>query len=389
MKILLNENFNKLESNYLFSEIARRVQIFKEKNPSTRVISLGIGDVSLPISRFVANEMSSTALQLATKDGFVGYGDTLGLKSLRTAISNRYKSKNINISWDEIFISDGAKSDLGNIFDILGDNEIAIFDPVYPVYLDSSIISGRKILLINATEDNGFLPSPEGLPNRPFVIFLCSPNNPTGAVFSRKMLEKWVFFALSSGSLIIFDAAYEEFIQDNSLPKSIFEIEGARECAIEICSFSKSAGFTGIRCGWTAIPKDSALHALWKRRQSTKFNGASYISQRGALAYLSQKGYEESVKNIEQYMNNAKKIASFLKKKQIFFVGGENAPYLWFKIPFKASSWDFFDLLLNETGVVGTPGVGFGRQGEGFFRFSSFAKSDDVDEALERLDIFL
>ncbi len=389
MKILLNENFNRLESNYLFSEISRRVEEFKEKNPSARVISLGIGDVSLPISPFVASEMSRASLELATKDGFMGYGDTSGLKSLRTAISERYKARNIDILWDEVFISDGAKSDLGNIFDVLGDNEILICDPVYPVYCDSSIISGRKVRFINTTESNGFLPSPEGLENLPFVIFLCSPNNPTGAVFSRELLEKWVLFALSSGSLIIFDAAYESFIFNASLPKSVFEIDGARECAIEICSFSKSAGFTGIRCGWTVIPSGSPLHALWKRRQSTKFNGASYISQRGALAALSPKGCEESVKNIEQYMNNAKKIARFLKKKKIFFVGGENAPYLWFKIPPKVSSWQFFDLLLNEAAVVGTPGVGFGKQGEGFFRFSSFAKSDDVDEALERLDEFL
>ena len=389
MKILLNENFDKLESNYLFTEIAHRVEKFKEKNPSTRVISLGIGDVSLPISSFVANEMSRASLELATNDGFVGYGDTIGSKKLRNAIADQYKSRKINISWDEVFINDGAKSDLGNIFDILGDVEVMICDPVYPVYLDSSIISGRKITFINATENNNFLPSPEGLPNRPFVIFLCSPNNPTGAVFSRKMLEKWVFFALSSGSLIIFDAAYASFIRDSSLPKSIFEIKGATECAIEICSFSKSAGFTGLRCGWTVIPSDSPLHSLWKRRQNTKFNGASYISQRGALASLSPKGYAESTKNIEQYMNNAKKIALFLKKKQIYFVGGENAPYLWFKIPFGTSSWEFFDLLLNETGVVGTPGVGFGKQGEGFFRFSSFARSKDIIEALERIDKFL
>lgn len=389
MNILLNENFDKLESNYLFTEIARKVDAFRARNPSRRVISLGIGDVSLPISPFVANEMSQASLELASKDGFMGYGDTFGLKSLRMEISNRYKSRKIDILWDEVFINDGAKSDLGNIFDIFGNNEIVICDPVYPVYLDSSIISGHKITFVNATEDDGFLSSPEGLPNRPFVIFLCSPNNPTGVVFSREMLQKWVFFALSSGSLIIFDAAYEGFIKDAFLPKSIFEIDGAKECAIEICSFSKSAGFTGIRCGWTVIPSSSPLHTLWKRRQSTKFNGASYISQRGALASLSPKGFEESMKNIEQYMNNAKKIALFLKNKNIFFVGGTNAPYLWFKIPSLTSSWEFFDILLSETGVIGTPGVGFGKQGEGFFRFSSFAKSEDVDEALERLDKFL
>lgn len=389
MKILLNENFRNLESNYLFAEIARRVEIFKEKNSSTRVISLGIGDVSLPISNFVANEMARASLELATKEGFVGYGDTNGSKILRNAISERYKARKIDILWDEVFISDGAKSDLGNICDVLGDNEILIFDPVYPVYFDSNVISGRKIRLINATPENNFLPSPEGLKNKPFVIYLCSPNNPTGAVFSRKMLEKWVNFALLSGSLIIFDAAYEGFIRDENLPRSIFEIEGSKGCAIEICSFSKSAGFTGIRCGWTIIPKDSPLHALWKRRQNTKFNGASYIAQRGAIAFLSEKICEQSVKSVEQYMNNAQKIMSFLKKKDIFFVGGENAPYLWLKIPDGMMSWQFFDRLLCETGVVGTPGVGFGKCGEGFFRFSSFAPSDDVDEALYRMDKFL
>ena len=389
MKILLNENFKKIESGYLFTEIARRVEAFKSQNPSKKVISLGIGDVSLPISKFVAGEMSRAALELATNEGFVGYGDTNGLKPLRIALSNRYKSQNIDVLWDEIFISDGAKSDLGNIFDVLGDNETVVFDPVYPVYFDSSIMSGRSVRLIEASVESGFLPSPDALESKPYVIYLCSPNNPTGAVFSRKMLKKWVDFALFSGSLIIFDAAYEGFIKDGDLPQSIFEIEGARGCAIEICSFSKLAGFTGIRCGWTVIPKESPLHALWKRRQNTKFNGASYISQRGALAFLSPRGYKEGMKNIEQYMNNAQKIASFLKKRQIFFVGGENAPYLWVKIPFEISSWNFFDLLLNEVGVVGTPGVGFGKAGEGFFRFSSFAQSDNVDEALCRLEKIL
>lgn len=389
MKILLNESLKRLENNYLFVEIARRVEEFRHQPPKKRVISLGIGDVSLPISKFVAGEMSRAALELTTNEGFVGYGDTNGLKSLRIALSNRYKSQNIDVLWDEIFISDGAKSDLGNIFDVLGDNETVVFDPVYPVYFDSSIISGHSVRLIEASVESGFLPSPDALESKPYVIYLCSPNNPTGAVFSRKMLKKWVDFALFSGSLIIFDAAYEGFIKDGDLPHSIFEIEGARGCAIEICSFSKLAGFTGIRCGWTVIPKESPLHALWKRRQSTKFNGASYISQRGALAFLSPKGYKEGMKNIEQYMNNAQKIASFLKKRQIFFVGGENAPYLWVKIPFKISSWNFFDLLLNEVGVVGTPGVGFGKAGEGFFRFSSFASSDDINEALCRLEKIL
>lgn len=386
MKILLNENFSKLGQNYLFSEIAGKVATFKAQNPDKKVISLGIGDVSLPISSFVAKEMSHSATALGTREGFIGYGDTLGLKELRQAISNRYKSRKISIETDEIFINDGAKSDLGNICDILGDNEVAICDPVYPVYLDASVMSGRKIRFIKATEENNFLPSPKDLPNKPFVIYLCSPNNPCGSVFSKEKLKEWIDFALLSGSLIIFDAAYESFIRDENLPHSIFEIVGARECAIEICSFSKFAGFTGIRCGWTSIPRELEIHSLWKRRQNTKFNGASYISQRGALASLSEQGAKENSQNIEYYMTNARNIASFFKRKQIFFVGGENAPYLWFKIPDKISSWHFFDYLLNEVAIVGTPGIGFGNSGEGFFRFSAFASKEDTDEAISRLE---
>lgn len=388
MRIALNENFKMLEPNYLFSDIARKVEEYSNDNPSKHIISLGIGDVSLPLAPSVAEEMSRAASEMSTKRGFVGYGDTLGLKELRVSISNRYKKRNVAIEPYEIFISDGAKSDLGNLCDILGDNEVLICDPVYPVYFDSSIISGRKVSLINATPENNFLPSPANLPNRPFVIYLCSPNNPTGAVFSKKKLEEWVDFANFSGSLIIFDAAYESYIRSPSLPRSILEIEGARKCAIEVCSFSKFAGFTGIRCGWTAVPCELELHSLWKRRQNTKFNGASYISQRGALASLSQKGLEENAKNIEYYMSNAQKIASFFRKKGIFFVGGENAPYLWFKIPKKISSREFFDHLLHRAGVVGTPGIGFGKNGEGYFRFSSFASSENTDEALLRLDNF-
>lgn len=386
MKILLNENFNKLEPNYLFSEIARRVAIYKTKNPLKKVISLGIGDVTLPIAPFVVGEMARASTELSTKEGFFGYGDTLGLPSLRKAIFERYKNRNIDIDAEEIFINDGAKSDLGNICDILGDNEVLICDPIYPVYLDSNLIAGRKIRFLLANEQNSFLPSPKNLKNKPYVIYLCSPNNPTGTVFSKDQLKEWVDFANSSGSLIIFDAAYEFYIQAPSLPHSIFEIDGAKGCAIEVCSFSKFAGFTGIRCGWTAIPKDLPLHPLWRRRQNTKFNGASYISQRGALASLSEQGLEENKKNIKYYMKNAQKIAYFLKKKQIFFTGGENAPYLWLKIPIQMLSWAFFDCLLENAGVVGTPGVGFGKQGEGFFRFSSFASTEDIDEALDRLD---
>ena len=275
MKILLNENFSKLEPNYLFSEIARRVDTYKRQNPNKNVISLGIGDVSLPLAQVVAKEMSRAASSLATQEGFVGYGDTSGTQELRKAILNRYKKMGISLEMDEIFINDGAKSDLGNICDILGDNEIIICDPVYPVYLDSNLIAGRKIHFLSVNESNSFLPSPKTLTNKAFVIYLCSPNNPTGAVFSKNQLKEWVDFAVFSGSLIIFDAAYESYIKDPSLPHSIFEIDGAKDCAIEICSFSKFAGFTGIRCGWTVISDNLLLNQLWKRRQNTKFNGAT------------------------------------------------------------------------------------------------------------------
>lgn len=385
MKVLLNENFKKLEPNYLFSEISRRVELFRTQNPHKKIISLGIGDVSLPLSSSVAAEMSRAASSLGTREGFVGYGDTQGLCALREAIANKYKFRGISLTTDEIFISDGAKSDLSNISDVLGDNEVLICDPVYPVYLDTSIIAGRRIRFLEANEENNFLPSPKNLKRIPFVIYLCSPNNPTGAVFTKTQLGAWVDFANESGSLIIFDAAYESYIKSPSLPHSIFEIEGAKKCAIEVCSFSKSAGFTGIRCGWTAIPRELKIHALWKRRQNTKFNGASYISQRGALASLLPDGTAENSQNITYYMENAKKIASFLKEKGIYYIGGENAPYLWLKIPNGMTSWEFFDYLLKKSAVIGTPGVGFGKAGEGFFRFSSFTLREDVDEALARI----
>ena len=389
MRIALNKNFQKLETNYLFSEIARRVTDFKRSNPSSEVISLGIGDVTLPIAPTAAREMALASRGLGTDSGFVGYGDTLGTAELREAISRKYRSRKIHIEPDEIFINDGAKSDLGNIFDVLGKNEVLIGDPVYPVYLDASIMSGQKVRLIRSDEKNGFLPSPRDLPTSPFVIFLCSPNNPSGATFEKKQLKEWVEFAILSGSLIIFDAAYESYITDSALPHSIFEIEGAERCAIEICSLSKSAGFTGIRCGWTAIHKEMPIHSLWKRRQNTKFNGASYISQRGALAALSEQGELENAKNVSQYMKNARKIADFLKSRSICYTGGKNAPYLWFRIPTKEKSWEFFDRLLYSAGVVGTPGIGFGAGGEGFFRFSAFAKEGDVDKALSRLEKIL
>lgn len=389
MNIKLNENFKMLGGSYLFSEIAARVGAYRAQNPSKRVISLGIGDVTRPLAPSVATEMSRAARKMSTRDGFVGYGDTQGAPELRSAISKRYEARGISLNQDEIFISDGAKSDLGNLFDILGDNEIVIFDPIYPVYLDSAIISGRKVRFLSANEGNSFLPSPASLPKKAFVIFLCSPNNPCGTIFTREGLGAWVDFALESGSLIAFDAAYESYIGDASLPHSIFEINGAKKCAVEVCSFSKMAGFTGVRCGWTVIPGELPIHSLWKRRQSTKFNGASIISQRGALACLSPLGVRENQGSINYYMENSRLLADFLKKKGIFFVGGENAPYLWVKQPNKMGSWEFFHHVLHSSGIVITPGEGFGKSGRGFFRISAFASRKDVLEAIERLNVVL
>lgn len=389
MNIKLNNNFSRLRESYLFAEIRERIEEFKAKNGNEhekRIISLGIGDVSLPLSACVCTEMERAAREMGTSLGFHGYGDTQGEPSLRDAISKRYGKRGIDLSADEIFISDGAKSDLGNLNDVLGDNEVVICDPVYPVYLDSAIISGRRVRLLTAKGENGFLPSSKSLSKKPRVIFLCSPNNPTGVTFSREEIKGWVDHALFCGSLIIFDAAYESYIREEPLPHSIFEIEGARKCAIEVCSFSKMAGFTGVRCGWTAIAKENPLYKLWKRRQNTKFNGASYIAQRGALAALSSEGARECALNIDYYMENARLLAALLRKKKISFVGGVNAPYLWAKCPRGMSSWELFDHLLNEARVVVTPGVGFGRAGEGWFRLSSFGSRHDILEAIERLE---
>jgi len=387
MKIKTNKGFENLSESYLFSEVAKRVSA---KDPQgKKIISLGIGDVALPISPSVARAMARASLMMKSEKGFCGYGNTQGDLRLRDAICQRYLARGISFSPDEIFVSDGAKSDLGNINDVLGNNEVLIIDPAYPVYADASIIAGRRINRICACADNSFLPLPDKIPKKPYVIYLCSPNNPTGAVYSEEDLKKWVDFALDCGSLIVFDAAYEAFIGDCDLPHSIFEIDGARECAIEICSFSKMAGFTGVRCGWTTIPRKSELHSLWRRRQSTKFNGASHISQMGALASLCDRGANECAENITYYMENARLLADFLNKNGIFFTGGMHAPYLWVRCPEGVSSWQLFDRLLDEARVVCTPGAGFGESGEGFVRLSSFAKREDVKEAITRLSKIL
>lgn len=390
MNIKLNRGFKNLKNSYLFSEIAARVNAFKREKPERKVISLGIGDVTLPLAPCVASAMASAAQSLGTRDGFVGYGDTQGLLKLRDAISERYLSLGARIGADEIFISDGAKSDLGNIFELFGDVTALICEPTYPVYSDAALMSGKRVKIMPCGAENDFLPSPDGLEREPYVIFLCSPNNPTGTVLDKNSLKKWVDFALCSGSVIIFDAAYESFIAGGELPRSIYEIDGAENCAIEVCSLSKMAGFTGVRCGWTVVPRACksggvSLHSLWARRQSTKFNGASYISQIGALAALSEEGMRQNAENIAYYMGNASLLAEFFEDRGIEFWGGTHAPYLWFRCPSGLNSWGFFDHLLKNAGIVGTPGAGFGASGEEFFRFSSFARREDVLEAIERM----
>lgn len=390
MNIKLNRGFSNLGSAYLFSEIAARVNAFKHENPTVKVISLGIGDVTLPLAPCVVTAMRNAAEHLGTRDGFVGYGDTQGLLELRDAISERYSSLGARIGADEIFISDGAKSDLGNIFDLFGDVTALICEPTYPVYADAALMSRKRIKILPCGAESSFLPSPDGLEREPFIIFLCSPNNPTGTVLDKKSLKKWVDFALCSGSLIIFDAAYESFISGGELPRSIYEVDGAENCAIEVCSLSKMAGFTGVRCGWTVVPRacksgGASLRSLWARRQSTKFNGASYISQIGALAALSDGGKRQNAENIAYYMENARLLGEFLEGRGIEYFGGAHAPYLWLKCPRGMDSWEFFDHLLKKAGVVGTPGAGFGASGEGFFRFSSFAHREDVLEAIDRM----
>ena len=389
MKININKNFEKLSQNYLFSEIALRVNEFMAQNPNKELISLGIGDVKLPLCPCVCTALSSAATEMGKIESFCGYSDAQGIPALRQAIKKRYERMGARVEFEDIFVNDGAKSDLANLCDLFGKGEVVIPDPVYPVYYDANVIAGQKIRLLSTNEKDGFLPSPDALKNKPYIIYLCSPNNPTGAVFDRSQLKKWVDFAHESGSVIIFDAAYESYISDAELPHSIFEIQGAKEVAIEVCSLSKMAGFTGVRCGWTVVCSENPLHALWKRRQSTKFNGASVISQRGAVAALLPEGEKECKEQISYYMRNAEALGKMLKSKYIFFTGGNHSPYLWVKCPENLDSWSFFDHLLRNAGVISTPGAGFGEVGKDYIRLSAFASHESTKEAIERLNKIL
>ncbi len=398
----INKNYGKLQGAYLFLEIAKRAKDFTEKNPGVEIMRLGIGDTTRALTPTVVKGLRAGVKKLSNVKTYTGYGDAQGSKKLRTALVDFYKKRNINLDLQEIFISDGAKSDSANIQSIFGaDNVVAVADPVYTVYVDSNVIAGRTgnfkdgkyegLVYMSCNEENGFIPSP---PNtKTDIIYLCSPNNPTGSVATKKQLQAFVDYALKNKAVIIFDASYAEYISDESLPKSIYEIEGAKKCAIEINSFSKWAGFTGVRLGFTVVPVDlvvegtprGKINSLWGRRQSTMFNGASNISQEGALAVLSSTGQKESKKLIAYYMDNA----AFLKKSladlgfKVF--GGEHAPYVWLKTPKNLTSWEFFDKLLKEAHVVVTPGSGFGTQGEGYVRLSAFGDSLEVKKAIKSI----
>lgn len=395
MNIKINENFKNIKETYLFSEIGARVRKYTAENPDKKVIRLGIGDVTLPLPEVVTTAMKKAVDEMGSQDTFRGYPPEYGYDFTKEAVSKHYKELGLNVPASSIFISDGAKSDLGNIVDILGDNEILIPDPVYPVYVDSNLMSGRNINLISGNMANGFLPMPSEIKDvkEGLIIYLCSPNNPTGAVYNREQLTEWVNFALKTGSMLIFDAAYEAFITED-LPHSIYEIPGADTCAIEISSFSKFAGFTGVRCGWTVVPdgleaSDTKISKLWARRQATKFNGVSYPVQRGAEAALSPEGVKACMENIAYYQDNARKIANLMASKGIEFTGGINSPYIWIKCPNNMSGWDFFDYLLTNAQVVGTPGEGFGEAGSGFFRITAFGSKENTEEAIERLSKLL
>lgn len=386
----INKNYLNLEASYLFSTIAKKVSEYSDANPDKNIIRLGIGDVTLPLCNAVVNAMKSAVEEMGVQETFRGYGPEQGYDFLKSAIRDYYAKHNVSLELDEIFISDGAKSDLGNILDILGtDNRVMVQDPVYPVYVDTNIMAGRKIVYSDSNESNGFLPMPDENVKAD-IIYLCSPNNPTGAVYTKEQLAEWIKYARKNNALILFDSAYEAFISDETLPRSIFEIEGAKECAIEFCSFSKTAGFTGTRCGYTVVPNalvydDTKLNKLWLRRQTTKFNGVPYIVQKGAAAVFTEDGQKEIMKNIGYYKENAKIITDALDKLGIWYTGGTNSPYIWLKCPNNMKSWEFFDYLLNNVQIVGTPGSGFGNNGEGYFRLTSFGSREKTVEAMDRL----
>ena len=387
MNISLSRYLGSVPENYLFSEVAKRVAAAKNRQPHKKTISLGIGDVTLPLPSCAVRAAAVAAEEMGREASFRGYGPESGYMFLKTAVSEHYGRQGVSISPDEIYITDGAKSTLGSIGDIIGNEKLLVPAPTYPVMPDSWLMSGREAVFLPGTRENGFLPSPPEDGGR-YVIYLCSPGNPTGAAYTAEGLEKWVNFALSTGSLIVFDAAYSAFSGDG-IPRSVFSVKNASECAVEVGSLSKNAGFTGMRCGWLTIPESlSDIASAWKRRQATRFNGVPYIVQRAAEAALTPEGERECRSLVSYYLGNAAILAKPLKKHGIFFTGGENSPYLFARCPENAGSWDFFEHLLDTAGIVCTPGSGFGDCGEGWFRLSAFGKRKTVTEAAERLDRF-
>ncbi len=405
--VKINENFLKMEDSYLFSTVANKVAKYQQDNPDKNIIKLGIGDVTKPIANKIIEQMKKAVDELGKSNTFRGYGPEQGYEFLRKAIVKYdYEKRGVQILPDEVFISDGSKCDCGNIVDLFDiNNKIAITDPVYPVYLDTNIISGRTgkyntetgrydgVIYIPCTYENDFIPElPQEIPD---IIYLCFPNNPTGTVISKEELARWVKYAKENNSIILYDAAYEAFITEENIPHTIYEIEGAKEVAIEFKSFSKTAGFTGIRCAYTIVPKELkiklnngkevSLNKLWNRRQCTKFNGVSYITQRAAEAIYTEEGQKEIKENIKYYLENAKIIREGLDEVGIQYCGGINSPYIWIKVPNNMKSWEFFDMLLEKANIVGTPGVGFGPSGEGYFRLTAFGERKNTEEAMKRI----
>lgn len=386
----LNSNFQNLQQSYLFVTIAQKVAEYTEAHPDNKLIRMGIGDVTMPLAPAVIEAMHKATEEMAHKETFRGYSpDSNGYPFLRQAIADYYKTFGVDMTADEVFVGDGAKSDVGNIVDLFDvDNTVLVPDPVYPVYVDTNIISGRKIVYLNGTEANGFLPLPDpGI--HADLIYLCSPNNPTGACYDREQLKAWVDYALANEAVILFDAAYEVFIEGD-LPHSIFEIPGAEKCAIEFCSFSKTAGFTGMRCGYTVIRKELkfdgvSVSALWQRRQGCKFNGTAYVTQRAAEATFTPEGRKQILDTIAYYKNNAKVMMQAFDEMGVEYTGGVNSPYIWLKCPEGMGSWEYFDYLLNNAEIVGTPGEGFGANGEGWFRLTAFGDAQKTVEAMERI----
>lgn len=390
---MINTNYANLKNNYLFSTVAEKVRVYSEAHPQADIIKLGIGDVTKPLAKTVIQALHDAVDENAKAETFMGYGPEQGYAFLREALADYYGKLGADIDADEVFVSDGAKSDIANILDIFSkDCHVVIPDPVYPVYLDTNVMDGRKVSFLNANEGNNFLPMPEDLDTdeKVDILYLCSPNNPTGACYNKEQLQTWVDFANAQGAVIFFDSAYEVFASGTDLPRTIFAIPGARTCAIEIASLSKTAGFTGTRCSYTVVPKElvrdgQSLKDMWFRRQSTKFNGTPYIVQKAAAAVFTEEGYAEIMENIQGYKENAKIIADTLDGLGIYYTGGHYSPYVWLKCPNNMSSWEFFDFLLEKAQVVGTPGEGFGKNGEGFFRLTAFNTPERTREAMERL----